>query len=289
LRSLIPEAPAQPRPVPSSPTENREGLRSIDLDRIRPNPKQPRKDISQQGLEELAESIRRDGLLQPVVVRPSGDGFELIAGERRWRAAQAAGLLKVPALVREVDDERMLEYALIENIQREELDAIEEATAYQALMEDLGVTQDEVAQRVGKSRATIANGLRLLVLPPKVREMIRAGTISAGHAKALASLSSPAAQVKLAERIASEGLSVRQTERWVAREKAASATITVVPGTRPRDPNVDAAQRELERALGTKVRIHHGKRGGRVELHFYSHEELERVYQLLLGAGRARQ
>jgi ParB family chromosome partitioning protein len=267
--------------------ESREGLRSIDLDRIRPNPKQPRKDISQAGIDELAESIRKDGLLQPVVVRPADGGFELIAGERRWRAAQAAGLLKVPALVREVDDERMLEYALIENIQREELDPIEEATAFQALMDDLGVTQDDVARRVGKGRATIANATRLLALPARVRDMVRSGAVSAGHAKALVSLASPSAQVKLAERIAKEGLSVRQTERLVARTKGGGVVPAAVP-ERPRDPNIAAAEQELQRALGTKVRIHQGKKGGRFELHFFSHEELDRVYQLLLTAARHR-
>jgi ParB family chromosome partitioning protein len=262
-----------------------EGLRQIDLDRIRPNPKQPRKDIAPEALAELTESIRRDGLLQPVVVRPIPDGFELIAGERRWRAAQAAGLLKVPALVRHVADEHMLEYALIENIQREELDPIEEASAYQALMEDLELTQEDVAERVGKNRATIANAIRLLALPAKVRDLVRAGAVTAGHARALAALGSHSLQLRLAEKIMKEGLSVRQTERLTARAKE-SGENRAEAGGRPRDPNVDAAEQELQRALGTKVRIHQGKRGGRLELHFFSQEELERMYQLLLHAAR---
>lgn len=222
-------------------------------------------------------------MLQPVVVRAAGDGeFELIAGERRWRAAQLAGLLKIPAVVREVSDDRLLEVALIENIQREELNPIEEAAAYQALIDELDLTQDEVARRVGKGRPTVANALRLLNLPKDLQQMITLGQLSAGHAKVLASLSNAELQRSLADRAIREGLSVRQLELLASR--AARAT-PARAGSRVkvRDPNVVAAEEALQRSLGTKVRIVPGRKGGRLELHYFSDEELERLFQLLRG------
>lgn len=224
----------------------------------------------------------KEGVLQPVIVRSAGNGeYELVAGERRWRAAQVAGLLKIPALVKEVADDRLLELALVENLQREELNPIEAAQAYQTLIDELGLTQQGVAERVGKSRVTITNSLRVLNLPPEVQTLVRRGELSAGHSKALVGLANTKAQVELSQRIVREGLSVRQVEAIVSRRGPAG------PKTRradTRDPNVVAAEARLQQALGTKVRIVPARKGGRVELHYFGDEELERLYQLLVGA-----
>jgi ParB family chromosome partitioning protein len=264
-------------------TESAEGLQLVELAAIRANQKQPREKIAEQGLQELARSIERQGVLQPIILRQSPEGgYDLIAGERRWRAAKLAGLDRIPAVIKDVSDDAVLEIALIENIQREELNPIEEANAYHTLVDRLGLTQQELAERVGKPRATVANALRLLHLPAAVQELIKQGAISAGHAKALAALADTRAQSDLASRIASEGLSVRETEELVARSGARKRRAPAKPVAR--DPNVVAAEEELQRALGTKVRIVQGKKGGRLELHFFSDEELDRVYQLVLEA-----
>jgi ParB family chromosome partitioning protein len=263
------------------------GLLYLDLDRIRPNRDQPRRQFDQATLEELAASMKSDGVLQPVIVRPLGGGdYELIAGERRWRAAQIAGLLKIPALVREVDGARALEVALIENVQREDLNPMEAATAFRTLIDDLGLTQQEVAQRVGKQRATITNMLRLLDLPKQVRVWLREGSVTTGHAKALVSLGTPDLQVRIAERIVRDGLSVREVERLVQRASDGTGT-GAGRRARPRDPNIVAAEERLQSALGTKVWIAQGKTGGRIELHFHGLEEMERVYQILLEVAKA--
>jgi ParB family chromosome partitioning protein len=229
--------------------------------------------------------MRLQGVLQPVIVRAIEDGgYELVAGERRWRAAQIAGLLKIPALVKEVADERLLEIALIENLQREELNPIEEAGAYQTLMDDLNLTQQEIAERVGKQRATVANALRLLNLPPEVQQLVREGRLAAGHAKALASLAVAKEQIELARRIAGEGLSVRQAEAIAKRMVKRASRASSKPARR--DPNVEAAEETLQSALGTRVRIVQGRKGGRLEIHFFSDEELQRVYDLVLEAAK---
>ncbi len=233
--------------------------------------------------------MKAQGLLQPVIVRPAEGGtYELIAGERRWRASQIAGLLKIPALVRQANDDRILELALIENLQREELNPLEEANAFQTLINELGLTQQEVADRVGKQRATVTNALRLLNLPRAVQQMIQEGELTAGHAKALAALADSAAQIELAERIRKGGLSVRAVELLVRRPERAGKRRGKPGGGDSRDPNVVAAEERLQSALGTKVRIIQNRSGaGRLELHFYSGEELERVYQMVLGAAGA--
>jgi ParB family chromosome partitioning protein len=302
LRSLIPQAPAQrpgsaptraPATAATPPAEpgarSSRGLLQLDLDRIRPNTDQPRRAFDQVSLEELAASMKHEGVLQPIIVRPLGEGeYELIAGERRWRAAQIAGLLKIPALVRDVADDRVLEMTLIENLQREDLNPIEAAAGFQALIDDLGLTQQEVAARVGKQRATVANMLRLLDLPGPVKQKLRDGSVSTGHAKVLASLETPQLQVRLADRIARDGLSVRETERLVKR-MTGPASPSAQRGAAERDPNVVAAEEALQKALGTKVSIAQGKKGGRIELHFYSDDELERVYQIVLKAAQSSQ
>lgn len=261
-----------------------EQLREIDIDRILPNSQQPRKSFDEESLEELANSIRQHGVVQPIVVRPLDDGFfQLIAGERRWRASQRAGLARVPAVVRQAGEHDTLEIALIENLQRQDLNPLEEAQAYERLIVDFAMTQDEVARRVGKNRATIANMLRLLKLPPEVQQWLRENKLSTGHAKALLSLSEPDAILDAARKVIQGNLSVRQAEMLVSRlskdesEHGESGAVSEVV-----DPNVKAAIRALEQAIGTKVAIHENAGKGTIEIHFYSFEEMNRLYEGLL-------
>src|SRR6516225_5536820 len=264
---------------PARPTEFR-----IEVSRIRPNRSQPRQAINETSLDELARSIQTTGVLQPVVVRPLPDGkYELIAGERRWRAAQKAGVHQIPAVVRDVPDERLLELALIENVQREALNAIEEAQAYRILVDDLGMTQNEVAERVGKQRASVANAIRLLLLPPKVQEMVRSGVLSMGHARALLALDDARAILELAQRAVAQSLSVREVEAQ-AKPQATVAGVAVTRPTRKVDPNVAAAEQDLQKAIGSKVRIMGTATSGRVEIHYHGAEQLDRIYKLILDA-----
>jgi ParB family chromosome partitioning protein len=289
LRSLIPEAPQRaPVPIPEGDPKQAAAARVlelIDIDLIVPNRRQPRRDFDEATLDELAASLKSKGVIQPIVVRPDGDGkFELVVGERRWRAAQRAGLLEIPAIVRDIAEDHLLEIALIENVQREDLNPIDEALAYRMLIQDLGLTQQEVATRVGKQRATITNTLRLLSLSDPVQEMVRTGEITMGHAKALAALEGRENQEEAAKRIAKDGMSVRQAERIVAWFVDKKPPEKKAPAPR-RDPNVVAAEETLQKALGTKVRIVQGRKGGgRIELHFFSQEEMNRVYDLVLHA-----
>jgi len=287
LSSLIPASISRVPADAVSPAAPRPAELRLEVSKIRPNPKQPRQFFDEAGLDELARSMRTQGLLQPVVVRPLPDGhFELVAGERRWRAAQRAGIHKIPAVVRDVPDEKLLELALIENVQREELNAIEEAEAYRILIDDLQLTQNEVAERVGKQRTTVANALRLLNLPEAVKNMVRSRLISMGHARALLALEDAKTIEALAQRIVADGLSVREVESRAKRPA----------GTKPRpgrptqavDPNVAAAETALQRVLGTKVRIGGNGKIGRVEIHYHSADELERIYRLVLEAAKKR-
>jgi ParB family transcriptional regulator, chromosome partitioning protein len=259
-------------------------LREIDIDRILPNSHQPRKNFDETTLEELANSIREHGVVQPIVVRPLEDGFfQLIAGERRWRASQRAGLARVPAVVREAGEHDALELALIENLQREDLNPMEEAHAYERLIVDFSMTQEEVARRVGKSRATIANMLRLLRLPSEVQQWLRENQITTGHAKALLSLSDLDAILDSARKIIQGNYSVRQAEMLVSRYSTNPAgTDDPVGGRDPVDPNVRAAIHALEQALGTKVTVQESGGKGKIELHFFSFEEMNRLYEGLL-------
>jgi len=264
-----------PEPEPSS-------LREIDIDRILPNAKQPRKNFDEDGLNELADSIRAHGVIQPIVVEPLQDGFyQIVAGERRWRASQRAGLIRVPAVIRDLVTESSLEIALIENLQREDLNPIEEAQAYEKLISDLGLTQEEVASRVGKSRATITNMLRLLRLPAEVQLWISESKLSIGHAKVLLSLVEPGAILDAARKIIQGGISVRQSEALVSRilKRSDKKDVAVEESV---DPNVVAAIHSLEQVLGTKVTIHESGGKGRVELHFFSSEEMNRLYDGLM-------
>jgi ParB family transcriptional regulator, chromosome partitioning protein len=260
-------------------------LREIDTDRIIPNSHQPRKNFDEDALNELANSIREHGIVQPIVVRPLEDGFfQLIAGERRWRASQRAGLARLPAVVRDAAEDSALELALIENLQREDLNPMEEAQAYERLITDFGLTQEEVARRVGKNRATIANMLRLLRLPPEVQQWLRENRLTTGHAKALLSLSDLDAILDSAKKIIQGNYSVRQAETLVARYANNSLKDDPAGGRGAIDPNVKAAIHALEQALGTKVTVQESGGKGRIELHFFSFEEMNRLYEGLLRA-----
>ncbi len=252
--------------------------REVEIERLVPNRFQPRRGFSPEGLAELAASIKEQGIVQPVVVTPRGDRYEIVAGERRWRAAAQAGLSRIPVVVRERrSDKELLEIALVENLQREDLNPLEAAGAYARLKEEFHLTQEEVARRVGKDRATVANSLRLLKLPASVRERIRDGSLSAGHGRALLALSSADDQERLAEEILRRALSVRQTEKRVA----ALAKGPRVKHEHRRDPFTRDAEEKLSRRLGARVRIRRRRRGGRIEIAFSSEEELIGLYEKL--------
>lgn len=259
-----------------------EELLEIDIDLIEPNPEQPRTNFNALKLEELSRSIRTSGLVQPILVRRLDDGrYQLITGERRWRAAQLAGLKRIQALIRHVPDGKLLEFALIENIQRQELNPIEEAHAYDRLIETLGLTQEEVAEQVGKDRSSIANYLRLLKLPATVQGMLADGRLTMGHARALLGLESPELQTKQASEVQRRGLSVRETEAAVRRLSASRSGADASTGLRS-DANIRAAELKLKRLLGTQVRIKFGRSGGRIEVGFGSATDLDRIYSIIM-------
>ena len=263
-------------------------IREIELDLIRPGSQQPRTNFDQAKLDELAQSIRSTGIIQPLLVRPKGGLFELVAGERRWRAAQLAGLARIPAIVRDIPDERLLEMALVENIQRQELNPIEEALAYKRLIESLGLTQEEVAHRVGRDRTFVTNYLRVLKLPTDIQKLIETDKLSFGHARTLLAINDPMVQRRLAHKIAKHKWSVRETEQRVK-----NLTNPPAPGARKlavhSDPNVRAAEAKLRRALGTQVRIQPVRAGtpGRIEIEYYSMEDLDRIYTVIVGEKEA--
>lgn len=255
-------------------------VREVEIDRLAPGRFQPRRDFHEQPLAELSASIREHGIVQPIVVVARGEKFEIVAGERRWRAAREAGLARVPIVVRERATERdLLEISLVENLQREDLNPLEAAAAYLRLKDEFHLTQEEVAKRVGKDRATVANAMRLLKLPASVREKIRAGELSAGHARALAALASADDQERLADEILRRALSVRQTEKRIA----ALASPARVKREHRRDPFTRDAEERLARRLGTRVRIVRRRRGGRIEIVFGSEEELIGLFERLAG------
>ncbi|HYM12401.1 MAG TPA: ParB/RepB/Spo0J family partition protein [Bryobacterales bacterium] len=283
LSALLPERP-EPRPAAAETPvpPGAEQVRKILLDRIDPNPYQPRRAFDPERLEELAASIRADGLVQPVIVRPSGARYILIVGERRWRAARLAGLDEIPALVREISPDRLLEVTLIENIQREDLNPIEVAQAFARMARELHMVHEEIARRTGKDRATVTNLLRLLTLPEDIQQRIAAKQLSVGHAKAILAVETEDLQRKLAESAVQRGLSVRQVERLAQHYTQGSAA----PDTDrpPADPNVKAAIAELERVLGTRVQVvMKGVRKGRVIIHYYSQADLDRIYSIIVG------
>jgi ParB family chromosome partitioning protein len=256
-------------------------LKEIVITQITPNPKQPRTVFDEADLDELAFSLKEVGLLQPIVVRPSSAGYEIVAGERRWRAAQAAGFKTIAALVRETSDDVLLRDALLENLHRSQLNALEEASAYAQLLDDFGCTQEELAQRLGRSRPQVTNMLRLLRLPIAVQRKVAAGVISAGHARALLSLDDPAAMERLAERIVSEGISVRSTEEIVS---VGAADSTKPRNNKPRSGLPAAAAAVMERLadrLDTRVKVEGSAKRGRIVIEYATIEDLRRITDLI--------
>lgn len=256
---------------------------SIPLDRVSASPEQPRRGFDEAAIRELADSIRKKGVLQPIIVTPAGDRYTIVAGERRWRAARLAGLDAVPALVRELDAKQRLEIALIENLQREDLDPVEEARAYRHLMEVGHASQEEVAELVGKDRSTVANSLRLLKLPAAALEALERGDLTAGHARALLSVVNPADQQRLLERTLGQGLSVRQAEELAARMNSGSRAKGKKerPAARRRDSALESVEKELFDRLGTKVEIKGDRRRGRIEVSYYSADDLDRIIEII--------
>ncbi len=271
LSALIPDTPPQ-APAPAGDR----GL-DVDSDLLRPNRFQPRTAMDDAKIEELARSIRANGIIQPIVVRKVDGGYEIVAGERRWRASQRAGLLKVPVVVRDIPEERLLAVALIENIQREDLNPIEEAAAYRRLADEYQMTQEQIADAVGKERSTVANVLRLLKLPQEVRANLGSGALSMGHARALLGLPDEAAQLRAGRDVITKNLSVRETEALV---KKISQPAPEKPAEE-KDVHTRAAEERLRFVLGTRVRIARKRKGGAIEIDFTSEDELNRIYELL--------
>jgi ParB family chromosome partitioning protein len=278
LSALLPV----PEPEPGAAAAAAGGA-EVPIDRLEANPFQPRLALDPSRMAELAASIRESGIIQPILVRRVGERYQIIAGERRWRAAQQLGLRTVPVTLREVADERLLELALVENIQRQELTPLEEAQAFHRLQTEFRLTQEEVARRVGRERSTIANTLRLLRLPAELRELVGTGRLDAGHARALLALERAEDQVELGREAARKGLSVREVERQVARRRAPPAR-----ARSRRDANTRAAEERLRAALGTRVEIRRQGKGGALRIQFTSEAELNRLFEMLVRAGRGR-
>lgn len=263
-----------------------EGFLEIDLDLIKPNAEQPRTRFTESNLEELSQSIKANGVVQPIVVRRKGSEYEIVAGERRWRASQRAGLQRIPAVIKDVSDEKLLELALIENIQRQELNAIEEAKAYKKLIDTIGLTQEMVAGRVGKDRSFIANYLRLLKLPDDIQNLVSDEKLSVGHARALLTIDDGDIQRRIARNIIEMSLSVRETEKSIKRLANQGRETIENKQVKPKiDANVKAAETKLRRKYGTQIKILPDGRGtgGKIELEYYSDADLDRIYQLMLN------
>lgn len=268
-------------PVEGEGVEPGNGIHFIDLNEIKPNSNQPRKRFDDDKISELAESIRMHGIIQPIMVRRSEKGYEIVAGERRWRAARQAELKKVPCLVRELDEQQNMLFAIIENMQREDLNPIEEAQALRDMIENYGLTQDEVSKSVGKSRPYITNALRLLKLPEEVQGMVLEGALSGGHARAIAGIKEKDKQILAAQKAAEEGLSVREMETY-ASGVGQSKKKKTKGKARQKNHDVLAVEENLKNILGTKVNIELGTRKGKIEIEYYGREELERLIELLM-------
>lgn len=271
LGALIPTAEAE---MP--------GLAEVAVDLISPNPRQPRGTLEAEALQELADSIREHGLIQPLIVTQTGAKYQLIAGERRWQAARLAGLGTVPVIVKEATPQQMLELALVENIQRADLSPLEEAAAYRQLIDEFGLTQEQVAERVGKSRVTVANSIRLLRLPDEIKQALAENRITEGHARAMLALESVGEQHQALKAVLRRSLSVRQTEEMVRRTVAGAQPRPAQP---PPSPETQALEDEFRRALGTKVQLFRSKKGGKLVIRFFSEEELQALYELIVTGG----
>ena len=275
LSALIPDAPEPPRT----------GVLEVDIDLLAPNDLQPRVQMDDARLQELANSIKANGIIQPILVRRTGTTYRIIAGERRWRAAQRAGLHKVPVVVRDVQaGKELLELALIENIQRENLNAVDEAVAYRRLADEFGLTQDQIAAAVGKDRSSVANFMRLLKLPDEVRADLAAGALSMGHARALLALTDAPAQRHAAREVISRGLSVRDTELLIKKLGEPARNREATPAEPKADVHTRAAEDRMRFALGTRVRIIRRRGGGVIQIDFGSENELNRIYDLLTAS-----
>lgn len=282
LGALLPTRHTAGPPLPPPPLPTGDAPQTLPVDVIDPNPLQPRRLFQDDRLKELAQSIRVNGIVQPLVVRRTGDRYQLVAGERRWRAAKMAEVSDVPVVVREIADERLLEISLIENIQREDLNPMETAQAFARLTDELQLNAEQIGQRTGKDRSTVTNFLRLLQLPEDLQQLVAERRLSAGHARCLLSLPTVALQREVAEKAVAQGWNVRQTER---------TTQKMMADRQPKhvddvqvDPNVKAAIEEMERKLGTRVRIvEKAKKGGKIEIEYYSSEDLDRIYDVIVG------
>ena len=280
LDAILPKAPEESPGTELAPS----GAHTLAVSSLVPNRLQPRATFDEEGLDELARSIRAQGVIQPLLVTSRGDGtYTIVAGERRWRAAQRCGLTEVPVVVRDVDgDRQLLELALVENLQRADLNAIEEAEAYRSLQDRFQLTQDEIADRVGRARATVTNSLRLLRLPPEVQDLLRGGQLTPGQARPLLGVDSPRRQIELARQAASEGVSARRMEALAAAPEPA-ARQGAKRGRERMDVHTAAAAEALTKALQTRVEIRRSGKGGTVRIHFHSEDELIRIHELLLG------
>ena len=257
----------------------------IDIDLIDPNPQQPRTRFASSDLEELTQSIRVNGVVQPIVVRSKGARYEIVAGERRWRASQMAELRRIPAVIKEVSDDKLLELALVENIQRQELNPIEEAKAYRKLIDSIGLTQELIAERVGKSRTIVTTAMRLLKLPEEIQRNLENGELSAGHGRALLMTDDARLQRSIAKAVIDKGLSVRETEDAVKKASSSPQTSVKKAVSRTTDPNVKAAETKLMRRLNTNVKILPAAKGtgGKIEIEYYNTDDLDRIYEVILG------
>lgn len=282
IEALIPAKETFPIKVKES--ERFDKAVYLKIDQIKPSPFQPRQEFDRESLEELTHSIKEKGVIQPILVRRKGEGYELVAGERRLRAASLLNLKEIPAIIREVDDAESLELSLIENIQRKDLNPIEEANAFKYLIDKFGITQDGIAQVIGKSRVSVTNTLRLLNLPQEIKEEIRKGRISFAHGRLLLELTDPNQQRLLAQKIISNSLSVRELENWIRKAQPKKLKVRKVP--KPLDPYLVFMEEELQHLLGTKVKINRNRKRGTIQIEFYSQEDLERILNVLKRGGK---
>jgi ParB family transcriptional regulator, chromosome partitioning protein len=288
IHSLLPARNTPPAPSAVPPAAPRDGeVIWLPIERIKPNANQPRREFDPAAMMELTQSIEREGVIQPIIVRKLADGeYQIIAGERRWRAAKSAGLSEIAAIPRTADDQKALELAIVENIQREDLNPIELAMGFQRMAAELGLSHDQIGEKTGKDRATVTNTIRLLQLPQDLQDLVAAGKLSPGHARALLKISDPQSQREIAERCVSEGWSVRLIESFTkSADSAGSAPAPKPkPEPRPQDPNVKAAIAEMENKLGTRVRIvEKGREKGLIEIEYYSNDDLDRIYNIIAG------